>query len=213
MALINCPECQKEISNQAKACPNCGCPIDLPTTVTNNVVQPQVTNETGNAKEKKSKSNIMAGFALLFFPLGFLGLFLSFFGIIWACVELADKQIKKKGWAIAALIIFIMTLFLSIASMNSHSKPSSDLSVSHNETSLTQVNSKRITKENYDLIHEGMTEEEVFNILGEPSSISESDTPDVGKTILKHYQEFLGSIGIDIYFLNNTVYMKNYTEF
>lgn len=27
MALINCPECGKEISNQASNCPNCGCPI------------------------------------------------------------------------------------------------------------------------------------------------------------------------------------------
>lgn len=27
MALINCPECGKEISDKAKSCPNCGCPI------------------------------------------------------------------------------------------------------------------------------------------------------------------------------------------
>lgn len=27
MALINCPECKKEISNKATACPHCGCPI------------------------------------------------------------------------------------------------------------------------------------------------------------------------------------------
>lgn len=27
MALINCPECGKEISERALACPNCGCPI------------------------------------------------------------------------------------------------------------------------------------------------------------------------------------------
>lgn len=27
MALINCPECGKQISSLAKACPNCGCPI------------------------------------------------------------------------------------------------------------------------------------------------------------------------------------------
>ena len=26
MALVNCPECQKEISTRAKTCPNCGCP-------------------------------------------------------------------------------------------------------------------------------------------------------------------------------------------
>ena len=28
MALINCPECGKEISDKAEACPNCGCPIN-----------------------------------------------------------------------------------------------------------------------------------------------------------------------------------------
>lgn len=27
MALIKCPECGKEISDRAAACPNCGCPI------------------------------------------------------------------------------------------------------------------------------------------------------------------------------------------
>lgn len=27
MALINCPECGKEISDKASACPHCGCPI------------------------------------------------------------------------------------------------------------------------------------------------------------------------------------------
>lgn len=29
MALINCPECGKEISDKASACPNCGCPVQL----------------------------------------------------------------------------------------------------------------------------------------------------------------------------------------
>ena len=28
MALINCPECNKEISDTAKNCPNCGCKIN-----------------------------------------------------------------------------------------------------------------------------------------------------------------------------------------
>jgi tellurium resistance protein TerD len=27
MALINCPECSREISDKAEACPQCGCPI------------------------------------------------------------------------------------------------------------------------------------------------------------------------------------------
>ena len=29
MALINCSECGKEISDKAVACPNCGCPVEL----------------------------------------------------------------------------------------------------------------------------------------------------------------------------------------
>lgn len=32
MALINCPECNKEISDKAASCPNCGCPINSPAT-------------------------------------------------------------------------------------------------------------------------------------------------------------------------------------
>ena len=28
MALVNCPECGKEISSLARACPNCGCPVE-----------------------------------------------------------------------------------------------------------------------------------------------------------------------------------------
>lgn len=28
MALIKCPECEREISDKAKACPHCGCPIN-----------------------------------------------------------------------------------------------------------------------------------------------------------------------------------------
>lgn len=28
MALVNCSECGKEVSNNASACPNCGNPID-----------------------------------------------------------------------------------------------------------------------------------------------------------------------------------------
>jgi hypothetical protein len=30
MALIDCPECKREISNKAVSCPHCGCPISTP---------------------------------------------------------------------------------------------------------------------------------------------------------------------------------------
>ena len=31
MAMISCPECGKQVSDKAKACPNCGTPIDTRT--------------------------------------------------------------------------------------------------------------------------------------------------------------------------------------
>ena len=40
MALIKCPECGKEISDQASSCPNCGCPISI-----SNNQQPHHTKE------------------------------------------------------------------------------------------------------------------------------------------------------------------------
>ena len=44
MALIKCPECGKEVSDKAKACPNCGCPIEE-------------TNPNGEIKIKFLKSD------------------------------------------------------------------------------------------------------------------------------------------------------------
>jgi len=32
VAMINCPECSKEISDKAQACPNCGAPVDTAST-------------------------------------------------------------------------------------------------------------------------------------------------------------------------------------
>ena len=29
MALINCPECNREVSDKARSCPSCGCPISV----------------------------------------------------------------------------------------------------------------------------------------------------------------------------------------
>jgi len=46
MALINCPECKKEISDKAQSCPNCGCPINIS-------ISPNVTNKNKVANTYK----------------------------------------------------------------------------------------------------------------------------------------------------------------
>lgn len=84
--------------------------------------------------------------------------------------------------------------------------------INNSTQTSTSVNETIVTRENYDKINKGMTESEVQTILGEPESISESETPGVGTMILKHYQEAFSLKAIDIYFLDGKVYMKNWTQ-
>ena len=69
---------------------------------------------------------------------------------------------------------------------------------------------KRVTKENYNKITNGMTENEVNNILGTPTSSSETVMESIGQIRLKHYQE--DTKAIQVYFKDGKVYMKNWTE-
>lgn len=50
MALITCPECGKEYSNLASACPNCGCPTKI--------VNPTVNSRPVIVSKKKNTSNV-----------------------------------------------------------------------------------------------------------------------------------------------------------
>ncbi len=48
MSMIKCPECKKKISNQAKTCPHCGCPVEKPKdakTLANSTTFPSPTNK------------------------------------------------------------------------------------------------------------------------------------------------------------------------
>ena len=48
MALINCPECGKEVSDKAGSCPSCGCPLG--TTATETKVEIQAPKNNANIK-------------------------------------------------------------------------------------------------------------------------------------------------------------------
>lgn len=52
MALIKCPECGKEISDKAEACPNCGCPINNNSSPVNSLINSQDVPKQENAIEK-----------------------------------------------------------------------------------------------------------------------------------------------------------------
>lgn len=61
MSMIKCPECKKKISNQAKACPHCGCPIEKP-----KETDPQVNPTTISSPQNKKRGKGCLIFLIIF---------------------------------------------------------------------------------------------------------------------------------------------------
>ena len=72
------------------------------------------------------------------------------------------------------------------------------------------VSNTKVTRENYDKLRNGMTQEQVTEIMGKANMTSESDMGDLGKIELWHYQ--LGNKAIDVTFENGRVFDKSWTE-
>ena len=117
MALIKCPECQKEISEQVKTCPHCGFRINKSNSEKKDEPKQKSVNQTNiNIKKRIPKSIILAGIVVfLCIPLNGPSMIISFTGIIWALIELVDEQIKNKVLAVASLILFIFTFIVVLS--------------------------------------------------------------------------------------------------
>lgn len=76
MALINCPECGKSISNKAAACPHCGNPIT------------QIQTEK-QAPVKVKKFNVQKLFAVLLTLVSLVALVATKGTVIWGILFLA----------------------------------------------------------------------------------------------------------------------------
>jgi uncharacterized membrane protein YvbJ len=73
MALINCPECKKEVSDLAPYCPNCGVPIDG--AKEKKAAGAKLTTIQETSKKFKihyilSSLLVIIGFLLIFVPIG-----------------------------------------------------------------------------------------------------------------------------------------------
>ena len=69
MALINCPECGKEISDKSVACPHCGFPIESES-ITNNTELPKVEPKTSTNTNPEKSDNSCIGCIIFFGPAG-----------------------------------------------------------------------------------------------------------------------------------------------
>ncbi len=126
MALIKCPECGKEISDQAKACPNCGCPINETDAKycqycgekidSDCIVCPKCGKQVEELKAELKKKHSVVGIIGFIISIAamFLGIggsmFLWIISLILCIIGCLEKN-KKHGFAIAGNIIsFIMLL-------------------------------------------------------------------------------------------------------
>ena len=99
--------------------------------------------------------------------------------------------------------IFVLIIIIAAISNGGGGQPASSGSGS---------NIGAITKDNYDKIQTDMTKADVEKILGKPTSVSESETPGLGKMELPHYQKGFEMEAIDVTYLNGKVYTKNWTD-
>lgn len=65
MALIKCPECTKQISSTAKACPGCGAPVSMSGS-DGSLVTTQATAKNLKAQQAISTVVFLVGMALMF---------------------------------------------------------------------------------------------------------------------------------------------------
>lgn len=103
MALIKCSECNKEISDRAEFCPNCGCPL-------NNNTNTIVSEETDTVKANNESANplclsgMIVGFiSFLIDPyalISIIGLVLSILGLN----QVNHIEGKSKTYAIIGII-------------------------------------------------------------------------------------------------------------
>lgn len=123
MSLIKCPECGKEVSDKASACPNCGCPLSspnsTPTQNMNNIPQPQYQN-LGNNTTNNYRINQQQQKTTLNNPsqkpsLSERTWFLVVMCLCFPPIGIALLWIKKRPQNMALRVI--ITVYLGIASI------------------------------------------------------------------------------------------------
>jgi uncharacterized membrane protein YvbJ len=80
MALINCPECGRSVSEQALTCPNCGHPIKARGLLRRGQRPSRPSSPMFHAKEPPARSSVSAGFG------GCLGVLFAIIFVITALI-------------------------------------------------------------------------------------------------------------------------------
>ncbi len=69
MALMQCPECNKEISDKVKTCPHCGFPFEENSDYSNNVQQVEISAVNISLKDPVKTKKVILGSVSIFIVL------------------------------------------------------------------------------------------------------------------------------------------------
>lgn len=119
MALITCPDCGKEFSDQAAACPNCGRPNKA---VGQPAEQPQAQPQPQPPKEEKPKNTKLSIAALIVVILGTISTTaaLVWLGIILGVIDFFIHRGKRKfAVLVTAFVISVFgIIFCSVSNFS-----------------------------------------------------------------------------------------------
>jgi ABC-type multidrug transport system fused ATPase/permease subunit len=172
MPMIKCPECGKEISDLANACPNCGCPI-----MSSNF-QATNTQEIKPYIPEKQKMSVLGIVALVF---SFLGKF-AIIGLVLAVIDLRkDDDTKKTCSKIAIGVSIVMLLLVLLIKIGS----SVDSTTSTTQTSTSQqvISEQDTTAESNNVTESNIEENTVDKTTyTEVDETEEEETEEVSKS-------------------------------
>lgn len=188
MALIKCDECGKEISDKAKACPNCGCPIDEKNEVTTELKKDSVASERKNRREKrdkKEKKHIFAWFMCIstFYTAFSSKSFGSFILLALAGIIVCPKFIKyakekkdKEIKPIMQVLVWFLLMFFAIGLEPSTETTDVNQNISNNENCIVnEIENTDSDNENINVVDEKESEENQDTIQKNLSNIGLND--------------------------------------
>lgn len=108
------------------------------------------------------------------------------------------------------LVLFIVGIIGSMSGKNSGTN--SSLSTNSSVSTEAPAVSSKITKANCDKVKTGMGITEVKNILGEPTSNTESEIASIGKSEYLHFQEGFSLEACSVTALNGKVSSRTWTK-
>lgn len=97
MALIKCKECGKEISDKAKMCVNCGCPVVLDTQKQTQQTTQNIQKQTAQQKQSKTTmgvASMVLGILAILSILAYVVTEDAFIAIVFSVISLPLRHIS-----------------------------------------------------------------------------------------------------------------------